>query len=210
MKTSSWLIPAVALLLSACASSTYTYTPPQATEVQTERMLDMPFEKAWDDYVAELSKSFFVINNISKDSRIINISFGTDSPSGYVDCGHTMRETVAPSIGKKTYNYETADSSSYLLAVPGTVVVSQANRKCSLDGRVNIYMAPRDDKTLLRVNVRYVWSNDFSIYQPNAIPYKDRRTISFNSREVGSGSGQDAEMKCYSTGHLEETLLNLI
>ena len=54
--------------LVACASNTESYTPPMASSVATERTINQPFDAAWDAYVAELSKSFFVITSLSNYS----------------------------------------------------------------------------------------------------------------------------------------------
>lgn len=54
-------------ILASCASSSGSYLPPQeASSATTERNLQIPFEQAWDSYVAELSKSFFVITISAK------------------------------------------------------------------------------------------------------------------------------------------------
>ena len=70
-------VASLAIMLAACAGSTTSYQPPAQYAVQTERRVALQFDEAWDRYVAELSKSFYVINNISKKSRIINVSLST-------------------------------------------------------------------------------------------------------------------------------------
>ncbi len=90
------------LVLGACATSGASYRQPATYNIETERMLDTPFADVWDMYVAKLSESFFVINNISKDSRLINVSFSVDRPSEFVDCGHATRTSSHPATGKQT------------------------------------------------------------------------------------------------------------
>lgn len=147
-------------VLGGCASSTQSYSAATSHVVENEKILNIPFSKAWDQYVAELTKSFFVINNIDKESRIINVSFSVNKPSEFIDCGVTTRTAAHPSIGTQTFTYPTADDSTYLAGVDGTNELWNVQRNTNLEGRANIYMAPQGNNTLLRVNARYVWSVD--------------------------------------------------
>src|SRR5690349_12455540 len=101
--TRSRLVPAqslsvivLACLLSACATpgtSTFKYTEPAPNAaINNEKIVSKPFSDTWDILVRELAKSFFVINNIDKASRIINLSFSTQQPKEYVNCGKSVRE----------------------------------------------------------------------------------------------------------------------
>jgi hypothetical protein len=207
-----WIVCLLALGLAACAGSNATYTPPTGPSVATERSVSAPFDTAWDAYVAELSKSFFVINNISKDSRIINVSFSTNKPSRYVDCGHTIRTSTHPATGKQTFSYVTADSAQYNAGVPGTNYLWTVTRTTNLEGRINVYMAPQGQQTLLRVNAKYVWSGSYS-----AISNLGQRdpgasfSADFSSYSSGQTSGgTDQQVTCYSNGTLEHELLSLI
>lgn len=197
------------LALAGCAGSKMDYTPPMPREVATERILEMPFEKAWDAYVAELSKTFFVINNISKESRIINVSFSSDKPSDFVDCGYTVRTSTHPATGQETFSYYTADSSTYNAGQPGTNILWHMRRTTSLSGRANIYMAPRDkSSTLLRVNAKYVLTIEIRGESNVGGMYFDDMSVTFTSTQPGTD--QSGEMRCVSKGVLEEKLLHLL
>jgi hypothetical protein len=82
------------ILISGCATKQVAarYVPGPQTTVQNEVIVREPFSKVWDTLVRELAKSFFVINNIEKESRIINVSFFTQTPQDYADCGRTYRQ----------------------------------------------------------------------------------------------------------------------
>ena len=90
------LIPSLIIIsLLGCATyptSSYVYMPPNEVKYDNEAFVDKPFGVVWDELVEQLSKSFYVINNIEKASRIINVSFSTDTPEEYVDCGISTRE----------------------------------------------------------------------------------------------------------------------
>ncbi|RCK52169.1 hypothetical protein TH25_06390 [Thalassospira profundimaris] len=205
MKSVIFLISS-SLILSACASGKVTLQPPsQKIEIENEKVIDKDFNTAWDDYVAELSKSFFVINNISKDSHIINVSFSTNKPSDFVDCGTSVVNTKHPVLGEKNFRYKVADSISYWLGVNGTNNIVQRERSTSLDGRVNIYMTPKDKKTFLRVNANYVMK--IFVSQGNA-PFVDSREYSTTFPTNSIGKFSDGNY-CRATGRLEEDLMKL-
>jgi len=206
-----------ALTLAGCAATTTNYTSPQAYNFETERFLDTVFTTAWDQYVAELSKSFFVINNISKESRIINISFSSNTPSTFVDCGRTRRETKHPSVGTQTFDYAVADDSTFLYGEKGTNKLWRVTRDTRLEGRANVYMAPmapEGDKTLLRANAKYVFTVHKSAYLNVGGSVADSVTLDFSSNQPGSKTEQTAEgpvtWQCVSNGTLERQLLDLI
>ena len=205
----------VAALLVGCASTESTYTPPASSGLQTERTLDSNFEDVWDRYVANLSKSFFVINNISKESRIINISFSTNEPGEFVDCGKTTRVTTHPAIGEQTFHYDTANDSSYLLGVKGTNNLWRVNRATRLTGRANIYIAPQNQGTLIRANAKYVWTVNVSGTLNVGGSFSNNTTLDFSSQQEGTktatlSEGKSEKLICRSRGTLERRLLNLI
>ncbi len=204
----------VALMLAACASSSVNYRTPSTYNITTEKVLNFSFSKAWDSYVAKLSESFFVINNISKESRIINVSFGTNQPGEFVDCGHTTRTSNHPATGKQTFSYEVADDSVYNAGVQGTNVVWRVRRDTSLEGRANIYMAPNGNQTNLKVNARYVWSSNVSASSNVGGTGLDHKTVSFSTKEIATQSDESfgtlVTWSCRSNGTLEKRLLNLI
>ena len=198
--------------LTGCVSSTFDYIDPINYDVQTERLIPTTFDRFWDAYVAELSKTFFVINNIEKESRIINVSFASNTPSEYVDCGRANRTFNYLDTGKRLFNYEVADSSSYLDGVEGTDLYWTVNRNTLLDGRINIFMAPKGKQTLLRVNALYIWSTDASGVSNLGDSHQSKEKVTFSSGKPGRGrqEGQHPRTRCHSKGFLERTLLDLV
>jgi hypothetical protein len=94
----------IAIFITGCATqgvSTYKYTDNAPIQINNELVVSKPQSQVWDILVKELSKSFYVINNIDKESRIINVSFSSNAPSEYVDCGKTHRTYTQ---GDKTGN----------------------------------------------------------------------------------------------------------
>lgn len=197
---------AIPLILTACAGADFSYRAPINKTIENEIILDKPFEYIWDGYVAELSKSFFVINNIEKSSRLINVSFSANTPSKYVDCGITTLVSKHPARGEETFVYSVADDSQMWAGVKGTNHIVNRRRNTSLDGRINIFIAPERGGTLVRVNARYVMN--FQI-QETGVTYAYNNSynnkLSFSSNEPAT----DNEVTCRSTGALEAELIRI-
>ena len=120
--------------------------------IQNEAVINKPFSQVWDELVKGLAKSFYVINNIEKASRLINVSFSTESPQSYVNCGKSIR-TYERDNERANYEYEIAASSTYKLAAGRVGQYGQyigtlhVHRSTSLEGRVNVYVAPQKEDT---------------------------------------------------------------
>lgn len=109
----------LAISVASCATpgtSGRQYRDPIGVEtVANEVVVRLPFSDTWDLLIGQLSKSFFVINNVEKVSRIINVSFSTDKPEEYIDCG-TSERTFQYANESQTYTYPVAGSNSFKAA----------------------------------------------------------------------------------------------
>lgn len=220
---------ALACLLTACATpgtSGLQYREPiKAETVANEAVVSLPFSDTWDLLIGQLAKSFFVINNVEKVSRIINVSFSTDKPEEYVDCG-TSKRTFEYADESQAYNYPVAGSSSFKLAgkwgpFENLPLIAYLNRKTSLEGRINVYVAPKDNDTIVTVNTRYIFTVATSgqqelmnaagtVVQRTSVP-ETKNSLSFNTGQIGSADWgtppQQHVVKCRSTGKLETEIL---
>ena len=216
------------LLISSCATagtSVFSYMPASTKKVENEIVVEKPFEQTWDHLVKELAKSFYVINNIEKESRIINVSFSTESPGRFIDCGETTR-TYKRGKEHQFYVYNVESSSSFKIADKAGAygqfpVTHYVNRATSLEGRANIYVAPERDATVVSVNARYILTvrvsgdtvteNAYGNPMSNTpIPPKTY-THTFNTNQPNKGVWGTPQapqyLTCYSTGKLEGDIL---
>ena len=231
MKKISLIIASLLVInLLGCATmtSSYDYMPPKKAIYDNESFIDRPFEVVWDELVKKISKSFYVINNIEKASRIINLSFSTDTPVEYVDCGETTREYgKTPNIS--TYTYSVAEPSSYKMGARGGgmgqfPIEYNMNRETALEGRVNIFVAPEGDGTNITVNCRYILNvsasgnyearNVFGTVFERGIVPRSNSEVAFNTKQdknynFGSAS-EPIYVTCHSTGKLEQEILDLV
>ncbi len=195
---------AVVTALTGCATSTTNYAPPIAKTVQNNRQINQSFETVWDRLVKQLSSDFFVINNIDKNSRLINLSFSSQRPSDFVDCGRTSR-TFKNARGDQNYTYNTADSSQFT-STNTEGHAFNVRRTAKLEGRTNIYVAPEGIGTLVSVNTKYVVNVTMS-----AIGFDGRNggtenfTFDFSTKQPFT----DGQISCMALGVIESKILGL-
>ena len=195
------------LLVTGCATSTVTYTPPSVGPVDNSKSVSVPFDQLWDRLVKNLASDFFVINNIEKNSRIINVSFSAQQPSKYVDCGRTYR-TFKNARGEQSYSYESADSSSYSLAYGnGAFNVQRGTR---LEGRTNIYVAPEGNGSVVTVNTKYVLNIDITaVPLGGGFPSKQSVIADFSTKTPYSNTVGNDTIVCKATGTIERQILKM-
>ncbi len=230
MKSKFIISAIVSILLCGCASpgkSSFTSLSNTKKDIVNEVTINNQYSETWDKLVRELSKSFYVINNIDKESRIINVSFSTESPDEYIDCGRTRR-TFSLADMNETYDYAVADSSTYKYAIekqfhPSFADYSVVNRKTTLEGRANIYIAPNDKNprsTNVSVNTRYIFKIvvDGAVYRRHAmgntfpISKIDSNiiTVSFNTNTIGETKNSGDKVTCSSRGKFESEVLEIL
>lgn len=198
------IIPVV-LFLAGCASSSFHYTPPATMTNKSTKHVEKSFDVTWNQLVKELSSDFFVINNIDKNSRLINISFSSQKPSEYIDCGQTSR-TFTNARGTNTYTYKTADSSTFSTTNPSGDAFN-VDRKTKLEGRSNVYIAPDGNGTEINVNTKFVLT-----IITNAYTFDGRgagaqnSTVDFSTKHEGGGN----DIRCISNGVIEHRILDMV
>jgi hypothetical protein len=227
----------LAIGLAGCATqgtNSVNYTKHEPKTISNEIIVNQPYSQVWDKLVRELSKSFYVINNIDKESRIINLSFSTQSPTEYVDCGQTHR-TYKQGNKVESFDYNVADSSNFKLAAPTQPAPAFSyyaliSRNASLEGRSNIYLAPLENdkaQTTVAVNTRYMLTINMTgeayaqhvngnIFPQGSIPHANPTIIAFNTNkptEHDFGAGVDGVKviaTCFSNGKLEQDVLQIL
>ncbi len=220
--------------LAGCATqgtNAVNITQREPKQISNEVQLNEPYTQVWDKLVKELSKSFYVINNIDKESRIINLSFSSQTPTDYIDCGETHR-TFTQGDKTENFNYDIADSTVFKIALPiNQNRLSFSNyavikRNTSLEGRANVYLAPLENdksKTTVAVNSRFILTIDVSgdayaqaamsgnVLSLGPLPPPKPSVISFNTNKpIEHNFGEGVKSTCFSTGKLEQDVLQIL
>lgn len=222
----------ILLLAGGCATkgtSTIDRIAPNAPTFTYEKTVNRTHDEAWDILVRNMAKSFFVINNIDKNSRIINLSYSSDRPQDYVDCGRSKR-TFSDGKVTQTYEHGNVDNIATYKVAPTTQEdprfssVSTIIRKATLDGRANVYVAPESNGTLISVNaksvVRISLSGEMvtSNFAGQVMARRGLTPATVDVTGVTRGGTENTvvvgtnleKITCYSTGNLEKAILELI
>ena len=201
--------------LSACGvpRSQIKMSSPAIVKIPNSSVVDAGFDDTWNKMVKNLSSKFFVINNISKDSRIINVSYLASRAENYIDCGSaSINLSDHPTKTIELAKDQTFAAGHWMDLAYGRGYVMKA-RTVSVEGRVNIYVAPVNKKrTEIKVNSRYIVSvvEKTSLSQPIDVgiiglgfePYKSYKVM-FNTNQKSEG-----ELVCSALGTLEKMILD--
>lgn len=200
-------------LLSGCMSSRLDYSPPTnfVSQGANIKVIDKSRDAVWAAAVPALGKNFFVINNLDKESGLINISYAGD-PLQYVDCGQ-INVTIPTIWGDRNQLFPGAtESKSYQVMLP--MAMQEYHRKMALEGRVNlIFEQVGENKTRITANTRYSLNKQIS---GNVIggAYLGNRSdsITFNSGGHARFPSDDSSegTLCTPTGKLERDILSAI
>jgi len=220
----------VFVICTGCATqgtNSFNYVPSSSASIQNEKTFARPQAAIWDELVRELSKSFFVINNIERESRIINVSFNSNSPTDFVDCGRSER-TYTQGDKTERFDYDIAGASTYKIAMkqqehPSFSYYAVIRRETSLEGRSNIYVAPDpsdNSKTVVSVNTRYILTirvkGDQIAEHANGNRVSRGRvsenttTRIFNTNKPSSETSFGVTTVCHGNGKLETDVIKLI
>ena len=206
-RTKLLLTGCMALVLTGCATS-LEYEQPKDYDITNTATVQKPFNQTWKKLLTSLGSEFFVINNIEKDSGIINVSFSSDKPENYIDCGITTR-TYSGIQGTEVFTYSTAGSGKYTTyQYPHTIHVK---RTSSLEGRMNILLTPQGSSaTNVTVNSKYILSIKQRGTLNNGHVITGDFTVDLTSKKPAVIEDEMGGWTCKATGLLEKQVLDFV
>lgn len=194
------------VLIYGCgATSNISYVSPnQNSPIEKSVTIDRDFDDTWNKMVENLSSDFLIINNLEKDSGLINVSFSSNSPSTYVTCGSSQRE-FKNLRGEQRYIYDPAESTRYTMT--NGPAAFNVVRNSSLNGRANIYLSENDKKTTIRVNAQFSVDVDINYYELATGRFANKFSTAFTPSTSKAFTTDDG-VTCLSTGELEGVILS--
>lgn len=193
------------------------YGQPETADIDNTSVILDSFDLVWDRTVKDLSQTYFVINNVAKDSRIINMSFSLENPEDYVDCGITKYSFVGGPGGRPDQVDQLPLSRNQVIlpvAMPNPynmtyTLPTTAITDTHLSGRANVYIAPlNNNNTEISVNAMFVFTE-----KKRYMPFADIRwspeefSVQFNTRAQGTTVTDWGTVRCRSTGLLEQEII---
>ena len=216
------------LLSSGCATqgiNSVSHKMNVPEKVEYEKIFDKPYSEVLNELVNNLTESAYVIERIGGDSNLINVSFASNYPDKYVDCGETTR-TYTQGNDIDTYIYNPAKNVGYRLAAksqshPYLRYFYFIKRKTFLQTQSNIYIINNNNKTKLSVETIYYLDIEVtgqSYAQPSdGNPFKleklpsEKTSIVFKTNSPATEIDTDGEkMTCSSKGTLEKQILSMV
>ncbi len=197
--------------LAGCAGQ-LDYSPPAvgSVDVANSKIVNRGFESVWASAIPGIAESFFVINNLAKDSGIINVTYNGD-PEQFLDCG-MFRSTVTNARGTRVYEFPGASAfQTYEVMDPSEgILLTRIQRQLSLEGRENILFESVDDShTKVSVYVRYVVTLEGTITDVNGYSHSYQRTVNFSTGD-GPHAFTPHHTVCKSNGQFERNILGMI
>lgn len=195
-----------ALLLFGCApTSKFSYVAPKINTIDTSVSVYESKDVVWARLVKNLSSNFFVINNLEKDSGLINVSFSSSNPNDYLTCGQSKR-SFKNANGEKTYVYDPVEATGYSTTFGN--VAYNVRRSSNLNGRANIYVSDTGPETNVTVNV--IFNANVTLKYYNFATGAFLQSESFNFTPTSKTPYGDGDITCVSNGKVESKLLKLV
>lgn len=181
-------------------------TPPNDYDVQETKIYNKPYDIVWKSVVQSIGSSYFVLENIEKDSGILSLSFTTQTPEDLIDCG-TIEESGTVQMQKYNLKYKGTDNNITRTVISDNGLIGTALRKFSVSGKSNILVKSIGTKsTQVTVKTRYIVELRYNIFIQGAVaPIQTNHSMHFTGKEVGTFNVQNS-MMCRSKGTLERSI----
>jgi hypothetical protein len=216
-------------VLSGCAtqginSVNHKINSPQ--KVEHEKIFDKPYSEVWEELISELTDNAFILEKIYADANLINVSFSSNNPEKYVDCGETTR-TYKQGNDIDTYIYNPAQSIGYRLASKGQPhpylrYFYYIKINTYLETQSNIYILNVDNnRTKLTVEIKYflyievtgqsyAQPSDGNPFTLRKLPSEKTSVVFWTNSPATQISDNGEKMICSSKGTIETRILSLV
>jgi len=195
------------LLFAGCAGKIEYIKPAQTYKTNNLLTINKPMSEVWKSTIPSLGGSFFVINNLDKESGFINVSY-SGNPEKYIDCG-VIDSYVKNARGERRYRFPAASAYKEYESLHNGQNLFFHKRKMNLEGRINlIFQELSQSSTLVTVNTKYVVTKDITISNPQGQSRQLNDSVSFNTN--GSAMFSQGETTCHATGALEREVLKAL
>jgi len=200
------MLVVVTIVLAGCAGKV-NYRPPSAIQKTTNTItVNLPRDEVWKRIIPALGSSFFVVNNLEKDSGFINLSY-SGNPEKYIDCGY-IESYVKNARGERNYNFPAATAYKEYETFENGTQLFFIRRKMNLEGRINIVVQDNgNEATLISVNTKYVLTKSGTISGVQGGSQQFSDSISFNTNGSASFPQQTT---CHATGALEKEVIKAL
>lgn len=197
------IAPITLILLVGCTS--YVHKKPEEVTITNEKTLNQPINKVWSALFNQLYNESFTVNSIDKTTHTIVVSFKTDRPVNYIDCGIVKTNYRTSDKVNHPYMYNYADSTSYLHDHNGKPY--KADVTSNLEAKITAKVSPEGNtNSTATINV------DYKLIRKTTSTDETDKTSSFTKQEVFDFTStkpyKSEKISCTSTGAIEHNLLD--
>ena len=196
------------LSLAGCFSGKLTHSNPLPTQrTQTSFISPQNKDIVWKKMIYGIGDSFFVINNLDKESGFINVSYSGD-PCMFVDCGRIYSKVIRAAAREEIYDFPACKEYQSYKWVNKRGDYGITERSMELNGRANIVIQEVENGTHVKVKVMYIVHHRGRLYNAESKLFDTYdESISFTSN---SGDSFPDGPKCVANGKFEKRILDIL
>ncbi len=171
--------------------------PPVVKENANTVVINQPFEQVWSHFILNISKNFFEIDLVDKNSGILSISYNAAEPEQYVDCGTLHSESPSAlwtfpqrsprplEVSAQTIDFPVAKAHQDWRVTAPSMMVQYYSQTVTLNGKLHIVFEHLSEtSTKVTVNIRYILNRSVTAQYRNPAgpnPSSAQETITFDS-----------------------------
>ncbi len=165
------------------------FTPPTATKKSDDMTVVVKgdYKEVWQVLIDYVGGTYFMIDNVQKDSGIISLTFGASDEERFIDCGKVKFHNMA-----------------YDLDGPFVTEVKKGPSTRRLEGKTNIIVREIEPgKIRVKAKSRYV-------YQYSEVGVPQVWTWAFDTDTTSTQAFGQSSVTCQATGAAERAIMESI
>lgn len=197
-------IPLILVLLAGCTS--YVHKKPDEVTINNEKIINQSTDKVWANLFNQLYTDSFTVNSVDKNTGIINVTFKTDRPVNYIDCGIVKTNYRSSDKTNHEYTYNYADSTEYLHDHNGQAY--NAEVKSDMEATITATVSPKNEYSIATIDVAYKLirkTTSTNEIDKTSLPVKEE-VFEFSTMKPYKSE----DISCISTGVIEQNLLDAL
>lgn len=208
MKLSLSVVVLLVVAEGAAASGKTEYIPPpirslDATSPENVRTYNIEPESAWLATIKYLSTSFFTLDQVLKDSSLVNLSFTVNDPPRYIECGR-ITSWVKNLRGRRDYSFEAASAHEQYETWP----LKAIERTITLAGKINVFLSKETGGVRVSVTTKYEVQKYVTATAPFNYEHPPQHLSSTLTFKTGENGRDEYGTVCQSTFVLERQILD--
>lgn len=212
-------VAATALFATVFQANAFAEAPQLAARsTVAEAFVESDFQSTWNELINELAGREFGISTLVLDDRKIVVTFQSDVPSRFVDCGEISVQSKHSLFGDRNYNFLAANSVRYMVADEQVNELVDVERRTVLNALASIQLTPTAQGTMVRVEADYAmkirtreFGNNIQARSADEVLTFDSASIASLDEDIRQGAtSKTVTVNCRATGELERRIVSVL